>query len=95
MVTISILVVLLLIAAYNMGVLMGLRRARKIGRAYREKSLTPEEQAELENKVKLLKKREELRSKCHNASVRVVGGVTKYHECTLCEEPCDIYAKKS
>ena len=30
-----------------------------------------------------------MKSKCHNAEMRVVGDTTKHYVCTECEEPCD------
>ena len=30
-----------------------------------------------------------MKSKCHNAEMRVEGDTTKYYVCTKCKKPCD------
>ena len=36
-----------------------------------------------------MKTQDQLKSKCHNAEMRVEGDTTKYYVCTECEKACD------
>ena len=31
------------------------------------------------------------KSTCCDSSVRVIGGVTMFHVCLVCDQPCDVY----